>query len=98
MNRYPTLDELILKLPAGSLLVPICAKEVYVLRTIGTRWQSVVKTVVAAHGELMAHPAGFGQTDFKLYVTRKYMRDNVISSVGQEIELPQDIFEWPLSK
>lgn len=99
MNKqYPSLDEMILNLPHKSLLTPLCAKEVYVLRTIGTNWQRLLKPVTEAHREMMAHPQGFGPVDFKLYVTRKVTQDSVIQTVGQSIDVPQEIFEWPLSK
>lgn len=96
MKQYPSLDELILNYPPGTLLTPICAKEVFVLRTIGTRWQNVARTVAQAHGELMQYPSGFGGTDMKLYITRKYMDGSVVKTVGQEIAIPQELFTWPL--
>lgn len=98
MNKYPSLDEMILSLPPGSMLTPICAKEVYILRTIGVNWQKLLKPVTEAHRDLMAHSAGFGPVDFKLYVTRKVTEGSVIQTVGQSIDVPQEIFEWPLSK
>ena len=98
MNKYPSLDELILNAPPGSLLTPICAKEVFVLRSIGTNWQRLLRPTTEAHHELMAHPEGFGPVDFKLYVTRKVRTGSVIQTVGQSIDVPQEIFEWPLSK
>lgn len=98
MNKYPSLDEMILSLPPGSLLTPICAKEVYVLRSIGTNWQRLLKPVAEAHKELLAHQEGFGPVDFKLYVTRKVRTGSVIQTVGQSIDVPQEIFEWPLPR
>lgn len=98
MSKYPSLDQLILAYPPGTLLTPICAKEVYVLRTIGVNWQKLLKPITEAHRDLMAHPAGFGPVDFKLYVTRKVTEGSVIQTVGQSIDVPQEIFEWPLSK
>ena len=98
MKQFPSLDELILNAPQGTLLAPICAKEVFVLRTIGTRWQHLLKPVTDAHRELMAHEHGFGAVDFKLYLTRKAVVGSVIQTVGQSIDVPQEIFEWPLSK
>lgn len=98
MNKYPSLDEMILSLPQGSLLTPICAKEVYVLRTLGVNWQRLLKPVSEAHRELMADPNGFGPVDMKLYVTRKIRTGSVIQTAGQSIDVPQEIFEWPLSK
>ncbi len=98
MNKYPSLDELILAYPPGTLLTPICAKEVYVLRSIGVNWQRLLKPVTEAHAELMAHPEGFGPVDFKLYVTRKVRTGSVIQTAGQSIDVPQEIFEWPLQK
>lgn len=98
MNKYPSLDELILGGAPGSLLTPICAKEVYVLRTIGINWQRLLKPVTQAHQELLANPQGFGPIDFKLYVTRKIAEGSVIQTIGQSIDVPQEIFEWPLSK
>lgn len=98
MSKYPSLDEMILSLPQGSLLTPICAKEVYVLRTIGVNWQQLLKPVTEAHRDMMAHPTGFGPVDFKLYVTRKVTEGSLIQTVGQSINVPQEIFEWPLSK
>lgn len=98
MNKYPSLDELILGHPPGTLLTPICAKEVYVLRSIVTNWRHLLKPVTEAHRELMAHPEGFGPVDFKLYVTRKVRTGSVIQTTGQSIDVPQEIFEWPLSK
>lgn len=96
MNKYPSLDEMILSLPPGSLLTPICAKEVFVLRTIGVNWQRLLKPATEAHRELLAHPEGFGPVDFKLYVTRKVTQGALIQTVGQSIDVPQEIFEWPL--
>lgn len=96
--KYPSLDKMILERPPGSLLTPICAKEVYVLRTIGINWQRLLKPVTEAHRDLMAHPQGFGPVDFKLYVTRKVTEGSVIQTVGQSVDVPQEIFEWPLSK
>lgn len=93
-----SLDRMILDLPPGSLLTPICAKEVYVLRTIGVNWQRLLKPVAEAHQELLAHPEGFGPVDFKLYVTRKIRTGSLIHTAGQSIDVPQEIFEWPLSK
>lgn len=98
MNKYPSLDQMILTLPHGSLLTPICAKEVYVLRTIGTNWQRLLKPVTEAHREMIEHPEGFGPVDFKLYVTRKIRTGSVIHTAGQSIDVPQEIFEWPLAK
>lgn len=98
MNKYPSLDEMIFSRPPGSLLTPICAREVYVLRTIGVNWQRLLKPVVEAHRELMTNPQGFGPVDFKLYITRKIVEGSVIQTVGQSIDVPQEIFEWPLSK
>lgn len=98
MNKYPSLDQLILGHPPGTLLTPICAKEVYVLRSIGTNWQRLLKPATEAHRELMSHPAGFGPCDFKLYVTRKVLEGSVIQTVGQSIDVPQEIFEWPLPR
>jgi hypothetical protein len=96
MKMYQSLDELILKAPTGTLLTPICAKEVLVLRTLGTRWQNVTRTVVRAHNEVIAQGGGFGPVDFKLYITRKYMDGNVVKTIGQEIAIPQEFFTWPL--
>lgn len=96
--QYPSLDERILGSPPGSLLVPTCAKELFVLRTIGTRWQGLVKTVMLAYNELMQHPGGFGSIDFKLYIGRRYREGNVVKTVAQEITVPQEVFEWPLQK
>lgn len=98
MKQYQSLDHMILTLPQGSLLAPICAKEVYVLRTIGVNWQRLLKPVAEAHREMMEHPEGFGPVDFKLYVTRKIRTGSVIQTAGQSIDVPQEIFEWPLSK
>lgn len=98
MNKYTSLDQLILGLPPGTLLAPICAKEVYVLRSIGVNWQRLLKPVTEAHRDLINHPQGFGPVDFKLYATRKVTEGSVIQTVGQSIDVPQDIFEWPLSK
>jgi hypothetical protein len=92
----PILDQLILSNPPGTLLVPVCAKELFVLRTVGINWQRLVKQVVEAHQELMANPTGFGPVDMKIYVTRKYTEDNVMSTMGQSIDLPLELFEWPL--
>ena len=91
-------DRIILQGPHNTLLVPICAKEVYVLRTIGVKWSRAAEAAAQMHKELMAHPLGFGPVDFKLYVTRKVTQDAVIQTVGQSLDLPQEIFEWPLSK
>lgn len=98
MNKYPSLDAMILSMPPGSLLTPICAKEVYVLRTIGINWQRLLKPVAEAHREIITHPQGFGPVDFKLYVTRKVAEGSLIQTIGQSIDVPQEIFEWPLSK
>lgn len=98
MNKYPSLDELILNAPQGTLLTPICAKEAYVLRTIGVNWQRLLKPTMEAYNELQAHPGGFGPIDFKLYVTRKVRTGSVIQTAGQSIDVPQEIFEWPLQK
>ena len=92
------LDSLILRSPQGTILTPICAKEVFVLRTIGIRWQQFVGVATQAQKELMAQPGGFGPADFRLYVTRKSIKEAVISTTGQVVELPQELFEWPLSK
>lgn len=89
---------MILGHPPGTLLTPICAKEVYVLRSIGINWQKLLKPVSEAHTELMAHPEGFGPVDFKLYVTRKTRTGSVIQTVGQSIDVPKEIFEWPLPR
>lgn len=96
--QYPSLDDLILSAPHRALLVPMCAKEVLVLRMLGTRWQGLTAQVVQAHSELMAHPEGFGAVDFKLFATRKYMEGNVMKTLGQSIDIPQEFFTWPLSK
>lgn len=96
--KYPSLDELILSGPQHALLTPICAKEVYVLRTIGINWQRLLKPVTEAHRELLAIQQGFGPVDFKLYLTRKVMEGSVIQTIGQSIDVPQEIFEWPLQK
>lgn len=103
MSRFTStgdlLDQLILGNPPGSLLVPLCAKEVLVLRILGSRWQTLSKSVVAAHSELMAHPTGFGAVDTKMYLTRKYSQDNVIMGTQvHEIELSPELFVWPLPK
>lgn len=98
MNKYPSLDKMILSGPPGALLTPLCAKEVYVLRTIGMNWQRLLKPVTEAHRELMADPQGFGPVDFKLYVTRKVRTGSIIQTIGQSIDVPQEIFEWPLQK
>lgn len=96
MNKYPSLDQIIRGSAPGALLTPICAKEVYTLRTIGVNWQRLLKPVTEAHQDLMAHPQGFGPVDFKLYATRKIVQGSVIQTVGQSVDVPQEIFEWPL--
>lgn len=91
-----TLDEIILSGPPNTLLAPICAKEVYVLRTIGTRWQRFVGEVREAQEEAMAMPTGFGLIETRLIVTRKYHDDNVINTAVHEILIPPELFQWPL--
>lgn len=95
---YPSLDQLILGHPPGTLLVPVCAKELLVLRILGSRWQRLTKAVVDARDEQIANPTGFGPVEFKFYVARKMTKDNVVGSQMDEIDLPQDFFEWPLPK
>jgi hypothetical protein len=92
------LDRIIMQQPQGTILAPMCAKEVYVLRTVGMKWSRVAEAVAQIHRELMAHPAAFGPLDFKLYVTRKASQGSVIQTIGQSLDLPQEVFEWPLSK
>lgn len=92
------LDRLIFKAPRNTLLVPVCAKELFVLRTLGTRWQDLTKALTVAYTDLKECPTGFGQIDVKLYVTRKYTQDNVVGTKVHELDLPQELFVWPLSK
>lgn len=92
------IDHLILNYPPGSVLVPICAKEVLVLRTLGMRWQRLTTTVAKEHESQMKHPTGFGPVTVQLYVSRKYTQDNVIGNQLTEIAIPEEFFEWPLQK
>lgn len=90
------LDEIILGAPPGTLLTPICAREVYVLRTIGTRWQHFVREVREAQAFASNHPTGFGDINTSVMVLRKYREDSVIGTLAQEIVLPPELFQWPL--
>ncbi len=98
MPEYPSLDQMILGSQQGTLLTPVCAKEVYVLRTVGIKWQQLAKIAADAHKDLMQHPGGIGSVDFMLYITRKVSQGSVIQTVEQSIQIPREIFEWPLPR
>jgi len=98
VNAGNIIDRLILGNPPGTLLVPMCAKEALVLRTLGIRWQRLTTSVTQGYREQMAHPTGFGAVDIKLYLSRKYTEGKIIATQVSEIDIPQDFFEWPLQK
>lgn len=98
VNAGNMIDHLILDYPPGTVLVPICGKEVLVLRTLGTRWQRLATAVAKEHASQMAHPTGFGAIDIKLFMSRKYTQDSVIATQVSEIDIPEEFFEWPLRK
>jgi hypothetical protein len=99
MGEKPfSFDNIILNGPHHALLIPTCAKELFVLRRIGLNWHELVKQVREAQKEMLALPNGFGGVEYKLYVTRKIQDGNVVQVAGQSIDLTKELFEWPLRK